>query len=397
MNNTESKNLKRGAFYFIILLGLVSLLADVTYEGARSVTGPYLGLLGASSAVVGFAAGFGEMLGYAFRLVSGYWADRTHRYWLLTIVGYALNLLAIPLLAFVGNWQVAVLLLILERLGKGLRTPARDVMLSQATKQVGRGFGFGLHEAMDQIGAVVGPVFVSIVLARNLGYRDAFLFLGIPAILAMILVVTGRFLYPRPQEFEPAYKGIETKGYSKAFWIYLGAVALIGAGYIDYPLIGYHLQQNGILQAQFIALLYSLAMGVDALSALVFGAWFDRAGVSVVGVSALIAALFSPFAFLLHVWWGPIIGMVLWGIGMGAQESVMRAALAEMIPTERRGVAYGFFNTVYGLAWFAGSFVMGIIYGFSPTLMVIVSVTLELLAALLIFVNRHSLEHGHGV
>ena len=236
MNNTESKNLKRGAFYFIILLGLVSLLADVTYEGARSVTGPYLGLLGASSAVVGFAAGFGEMLGYAFRLVSGYWADRTHRYWLLTIVGYALNLLAIPLLAFVGNWQIAVLLLILERLGKGLRTPARDVMLSQATKQVGRGFGFGLHEAMDQIGAVAGPVFVSIVLARNLGYRDAFLFLGIPAILAMILVVTARFLYPRPQEFEPAYKGIETKGYSKAFWIYLGAVALIGAGYIDYPL-----------------------------------------------------------------------------------------------------------------------------------------------------------------
>jgi len=167
-------------------------------------------------------------------------------------------------------------------------------MLSQATKQVGRGFGFGLHEAMDQIGAVAGPVFVSIVLARNLGYRDAFLFLGIPAILAMILVVTARFLYPRPQEFEPAYKGIETKGYSKAFWIYLGAVALIGAGYIDYPLIGYHLQQNGILQAQFIALLYSLAMGIDALSALVFGA----------------SALFSPFAFLLHVWWGPVIGMV---------------------------------------------------------------------------------------
>ena len=396
MNNTESKNLKRGAFYFIILLGLVSLLADVTYEGARSVTGPYLGLLGASSAVVGFAAGFGEMLGYAFRLVSGYWADRTHRYWLLTIVGYALNLLVIPLLAFVGNWQVAVLLLILERLGKGLRTPARDVMLSQATKQVGRGFGFGLHEAMDQIGAVAGPVFVSIVLARNLGYSDAFLFLGIPAVLAMILVITARFLYPRPQEFEPAYKGIETKGYSKGFWIYLGAVALIGAGYIDYPLIGYHLEQNSILQPQFIALLYSLAMGIDALAALIFGAWFDRAGVSVVGVSALIAALFSPFAFLLRAWWGPVIGMVLWGIGMGAQESVMRAALAEMIPTEKRGVAYGFFNTVYGLAWFAGSFVMGIIYGFSPMLMVTISVILELSAAFLIFINRHSLEHSHG-
>ncbi|WP_018962609.1 MFS transporter [Coprothermobacter platensis] len=383
--------LKRRAFYFIILLGFVSLLGDVTYEGARSVTGPYLDLLGASSAVVGFAVGFGEMLGYAFRLVSGYWADRTHRYWLLTIVGFALNLLVIPLLAFAGTWQVAVLLLILERLGKGLRTPSRDVMLSQATKQVGRGFGFGLHEAMDQIGAVLGPVFVSIILARNLGYNEAFLFLGIPAVLAVILIITGRFLYPRPQEFEPAYKGIATSGYTKSFWIYLVAVALIGAGYIDYPLIGFHLEQDGILQPQFIALLYSLAMGVDAIAALVFGAWFDRAGVSIVGVSALIAAFFAPLTFLINSWWGPALGMTLWGIGMGGQESVMRAALAEMIPTERRGMAYGFFNTVYGVSWFLGSFVMGIIYGHSVPLMVGVSVTLELIAAILIFINRRDL------
>lgn len=388
---SDKNTLKRRAFYFIILLGFVSLLGDVTYEGARSVTGPYLDLLGASSAVVGFAAGFGEMLGYAFRLVSGYWADRTHRYWLLTIVGFALNLLVIPLLAFAGTWQVAVLLLILERLGKGLRTPSRDVMLSQATKQVGRGFGFGLHEAMDQIGAVLGPVFVSIILARNLGYNEAFLFLGIPAVLAVILIITGRFLYPRPQEFEPAYKGIATSGYTKSFWIYLVAVALIGAGYIDYPLIGFHLEQDGILQPQFIALLYSLAMGVDAIAALVFGAWFDRAGVSIVGVSALIAAFFAPLTFLINSWWGPALGMTLWGIGMGGQESVMRAALAEMIPTERRGMAYGFFNTVYGVSWSLGSFVMGIIYGHSVPLMVGVSVTLELIAAILIFINRRDL------
>jgi MFS family permease len=392
----EKNNLKRRAFYFIILLGFVSLLGDVTYEGARSVTGPFLELLGASSAVVGFAAGFGEMLGYAFRLVSGYWADRTHQYWLLTIVGFALNLLVIPLLAFAGSWPVAVLLLILERLGKGLRTPSRDVMLSQATKQVGRGFGFGLHEAMDQIGAVLGPVFVSIILARNLGYNEAFLFLGIPAVLAVILVITGRFLYPRPQEFEPAYKGIETKGYSRAFWFYLIAVALIGAGYIDYPLIGYHLQQDGILKPEFIALLYSLAMGVDAIAALIFGAWFDRAGVSIVAVSALIAAFFSPLTFLIQSWWGPTLGMVLWGIGMGAQESVMRAALAEMIPTERRGMAYGFFNTVYGVSWFLGSFIMGIIYGYSMPAMVAVSVVLELSASAIIFANRRALGRTNG-
>lgn len=392
MNSTN--DIKKKAWLFVLLLDFISLLADITYEGARSITGPYLGMLGATSAVIGFAAGFGEMVGYLVRLASGYWADKTRRYWLLTIVGYSMNLLAIPLLAFVGKWQWAVALLILERIGKGLRTPSRDVMLSQATKQTGRGIGFGFHEAMDQIGAVTGPIIVSIVLARQLGYREAFLVLGVPALLAITLVMVARFLYPKPQEFEPAYKGVQTSGYSQAFWIYLAAVALIGAGYVDYPLIGFHLSRTGSVSASVIALLYSLAMGVDALAALAFGAWFDRVGVSVVGVSALVSALFAPLVFLVTASYGPILGMVLWGIGMGAQESVMRAALAEMVSPQRRGTAYGFFNTVYGVSWFLGSFMMGVIYQFSIPAMVSVSVILETAAALLIFLNRSKLRGG---
>ena len=146
MDNTLFKN---HALKFIILLGIVSLFADMTYEGARSITGPYLALLGASAAVVGFVAGFGELVGYALRLVSGYMADKTRRYWAMTIIGYAVNLLAVPLLALAGNWPMAAILLIAERMGKAIRTPPRDVMLSHAASQVGRGWGFGLHEAMD--------------------------------------------------------------------------------------------------------------------------------------------------------------------------------------------------------------------------------------------------------
>ncbi|MGH6852422.1 MAG: MFS transporter, partial [Methylocella sp.] len=144
---------RHSAIRFIVLLGVVSLFADMTYEGARSVTGPYLGVLGASAAIVGVVAGFGEFLGYALRLVSGYLSDRTGGYWLITIIGYGVNLLAVPLLALTGRWELAVLLIVGERAGKAIRTPARDAMLSHAGSQTGLGWSFGLHGALDQTGA----------------------------------------------------------------------------------------------------------------------------------------------------------------------------------------------------------------------------------------------------
>jgi MFS-type transporter involved in bile tolerance (Atg22 family) len=172
------------ALKFVILLGVVSLFADMTYEGARSAVGPFLGMLGASALVVGLVSGGGELVGYTLRLWSGRLADRTRQYWVITFVGYAVNLLAVPLLAFAGNWQMAALLVVLERAGKALRTPARDAMLSYATKSTGRGWGFGLHEALDQIGATVGPLVLTVVIAQSGDYRRGFLTLIIPAIAA---------------------------------------------------------------------------------------------------------------------------------------------------------------------------------------------------------------------
>lgn len=365
------------AIRFVVLLGLVSLFADITYEGARSIAGPYLALLGASGTVVGIVAGFGELIGYGLRLVSGYLSDRTRRYWVLTLVGYAINLLAVPLLALAGRWEVAAALMIAERLGKALRTPARDAMLSYATKETGRGWGFGLHEAMDQIGAVTGPVIVSVVLAARNDYPAAFAVLAIPAVLALATLLTARRLYPRPQDLEPVTPELKTTGFPRAYWIYLAAVALVAAGYADFPLIAYHFGKTSSVPATWIPLLYAVAMGVDALAALLFGRWFDRVGIRILMAVALISALFAPLVFLGDFTLA-LVGMALWGIGMGAQESILRAAVAGMVGRDRRGSAYGIFNTGYGVFWFLGSALMGVLYDVSLPALIAFSVAAQL-------------------
>ena len=341
VNENSSRKI---AFKFIILLGLVSLLADMTYEGARSITGPYLALLGASGTIVGIVAGFGELIGYALRFVSGYISDRTGRYWFITIFGYMVNLLAVPLLALAGRWEIAAALMITERIGKAIRTPSRDAMLSHATKEIGRGWGFGLHEAMDQIGAMLGPLIVAGVLFIKGGYKSSFAVLLIPALLALIVLLTARYLYPRPRDLETISVTLETKGFPKVFWIYLIAVALIAAGYVDFPLAAYHFKKASITSDNWIPIFYAIAMGVDALAALIFGRLFDRKGVSVLIFAVLASSFFAPLVFL-GGFYPALFGIALWGIGMGAQESIMRAGIADMISANKRASAYGALNT----------------------------------------------------
>lgn len=363
---------------FIILLGLVSLFADMTYEGARGITGPFLLMLGASATMVGFASGLGELSGYIIRLFSGYVADKTRRYWLITFTGYIMNLVVVPLLALAFNWQLAILLIILERIGKGFRTPARDVMLSYATSQVGHGWGFGIHEALDQVGAILGPLMVFLVLYFRGGYRTGFTFLGLPAVFAILTLVVAYFLFPSPHELEVG-RAEPLRSPGSVFWLYLGVVCLIGVGYADFPLIGYHFKNVMLFGDFMIPVLYALAMLVDALSALLFGKFFDYYGFKVMIVSVILSSLFAPLAFLGGVL-AAVFGVILWGVGMGAQESIMRAAIARIIPSDRRGSAYGIFNLLFGFSWFLGSLVMGIFYEISLLALVIFSVIMQLLA-----------------
>lgn len=370
---------KSAALRFVILLGFVSLCADATYEGARSITGAYLQVLGASGTVVGLVAGFGELIGYGLRLLIGYLSDKTGKYWGITTLGYILNTAVVPLLAFTGRWEAAAGLMMAERTGKAIRTPPRDALLSHGVSQIGRGFGFGLHEAMDQTGAVMGPLAVAAMVYFQGEYRNGFTILIVPAILGLIVLSILQFIYPNPSDFEEEIPGEKSDKLPRIFWIYLGAVAIIAAGYADFPLIAFHFQKAGIASGQTIPLFYALAMGVDAIAALIFGYLFDRIGIYILVVAALISSLFAPFVF-----WGDtrlaLLGMALWGIGMGAQESVLKAAIANIVPKSKRATAYGIFSTGYGLSWFLGSALMGVLYDHSLTTLIIFSAATQLLA-----------------
>jgi MFS family permease len=372
----------------VVLLGVVSLFADMTYEGGRSIAGPFLAHLGASATAVGVIAGLGELLGYGLRLLSGRLTDRSGQYWAITLVGYSINLLAVPALALAGRWEVAALLLMLERTGKAIRSPAKSAMLSHATHATGRGWGFGLHEAMDQTGALLGPLLVAAMLHRTGAYPAGFAVLLLPAILSLVSLLAARRLYPQPRDLEPAAVELESAGIPRRFWLYLAGAGLVAAGYADFPLIAFHFTRANVVPATWTPLLYALAMGVAALAALATGRLFDRAGLAVVAGAAVIAAGFAPLVFL-GGRTAAILGMALWGLGMGAQDSIVRAAVAEMVPRDRRGSAFGLFDTGYGVCWFLGSALMGILYDRSVGALVGFSVAAQIAAvALIILVAR---------
>ncbi|MGI8419195.1 MAG: MFS transporter [Candidatus Levyibacteriota bacterium] len=370
---------KSAAYKFIVLLGIVSLFSDMTYESARSINGPYLALLGASGTIVGFVAGAGELIGYGLRLVSGLLADKSKQYWAITFFGYFLNLLAVPLLALAGNWPVAAALMIAERAGKAMRNPPRDAMLSHATYATGRGWGFGLHAALDQIGGVSGPLLVALILFFHGSYKTTYWFLLIPAVLGLVTLFVSRYLYPRPEDLEPIGKKIQTKGFSRSYWLYLLAAGCIAAGFADFPLIAFHFQKASIASATFIPILYAIAMAMEGLTAVIFGRLYDRLGNKVLLLGAFLAAFFAPLVFLGNFTMA-IVGMILWGIGMGAQGSVLKAVISEVIPTNKRSTGFGMFDTGFGIAWFLGSVVMGILYDKSIPTLIIFSVVLQLIS-----------------
>jgi MFS family permease len=377
--NSQSQ-LKSAAFKFVIAIGIVSLFADWAYEGARSITGPYLAVLGASGALVGFIAGFGELLGYGLRIVSGKLSERTHQFWPMTLFGYTMQMTAVPLLAWAPNWQVAGLLIVAERIGKAIRNPPRDVMLSHAAKQVGLGFGFGLHEALDQLGALVGPLVIAFVLARGGDYRAAFAALLIPAILTVILIFTARLLYPKPQDLEATrVPDVHTAGLPKVFWIYLVGAALVAAGFADFSLMAFHFEKAAVIPKTWVPLFYSVAMAVSGVGSLVFGRLFDRVGIWILVPLTLIAAASAPLVFL-GGFWLALIGSALWGLGMGVHESIIPAAVATMVPQQRRPSAYGTFTAAYGVSWFIGSVIIGKLYDVSLSALIGFSVAAQLLA-----------------
>jgi MFS family permease len=394
---------KKTAFQVIMLFGLVSLFGDMVYEGARSVNGPYLKTLGANAAIVGLVAGVAEFMGYVVRLASGYFADKTRAYWLFTFLGYGL-LIVVPLLSLAGIWQVALIFIILERLGKALRSPARDTILSQATKQVGTGFGFAIAEALDQVGAVVGPlIFTVLFILLGKGdkgladYQKGYALLWIPFVLVMLSILLAYKKAPNPEVLESSLsKRPEQDKLSRVFWLYTIFSFITTLGFTNFVLIGYHFKAKNVITDAQIPLFYAIAMGVDAIAALIIGKVYDlfknkkqndKAGLSTLIIIPILSIFIPIFAFSRNYIFA-LISALIWGVVMGAHETVMKSAIADLTTLKKRGTGYGIFNTAYGLAIFIGTALLGLLYEKSIPAIIIFSVLVQFAGIFAFFLMR---------
>ncbi|MDK8276443.1 MAG: MFS transporter [Peptoniphilus duerdenii] len=381
---------------FIILFGIVSLFSDMTHEGASSLRGVYLSLLGASAGTIGFISGLGELVGYSLRYFFGELTDKTHKYWEMTIFGYVLDILAVPALAIVGKdgWIYACGLLVIQRMGKAIKKPAKDTIMSFAASQEGAGKSFAIQEMLDQIGAFLGPFFLYVVmLFKTEGttfeiYSRCFAYLAIPGAITLILLLYTKKRFPNPEHFEPEPKEYIPFKMKDSFIFYIIGISLFSFGFIDYSLIIMHISKNlnaltngfGLINMETIPLIYAGAMLVDAISALIFGIMYDNNGVKALVVSTIISAPFSLFIFGFNNIYVILLGIILWGVGMGAQESILKAAVTSVVPKSSRATGYGIFEMSFGVFWFLGSWLLGVLYDINITSLILVSMMTQLLS-----------------
>lgn len=396
----KSKKRISQAMIFIILFGIVSLFSDMTHEGASSIRGAYMSLLGASAGAIGFVSGLGELIGYSMRYVFGRLTDKTKRYWLMTIAGYVLDVLAVPALALVGEhgWIAACGLLIIQRMGKAIKKPAKDTIMSFAASQEGVGKSFGIQEVLDQIGAFLGPVLLYIVmLFKTEGstfeiYSRCFAVLAVPGAITILLLLITKYKFPNPENFEPEEKRFTPFKVKKEFIFYIAGISLFAFGFIDYSIIIMHVSKtytnisaqltetSSLVNSGTLPLLYAGAMLVDAVAALVFGLMYDKKGVKALAWSTVISAPFAILVFGTKSTSALLLGIALWGVGMGAQESILKAAVTKMVPKSSRATGYGVFECSFGVFWFLGSWLLGVLYDISIPAMIAVSVVSQLAA-----------------
>ena len=386
---------------FVVAFGVVSLLADMVYEGARSIIGPYLATLGATATVVGLVAGAGEFIGYGLRVVSGYAVRRTRHYWTWTIAGYALTVLSVPFIGVTGAIVPALLLYGTERLGKAVRSPAKDTLLSYAAARTGRGSAFGVHQALDQTGAVLGPLLLAGLLAWRAGdYTLAFGALIVPGLGVLGMLAWLRFRVPDPAVYEPVEQVEPTapgepvvrEPLPARFWQYVAAVAVLSCGVASFPLLAFHAVHTGLLDDPQVPLLFAVAMLVDGASGLVMGRVYDRRGARVL-LAVPLAAAVSVIAFtdsVVLVW----VGVAVWGVVNGVLDSTVKAVVAELVPGASRAVAFGWLALVRGLGLLVAGGVLGAAYDSSRTLLTVLVVAANAVALVALAVVLRRIERS---
>jgi MFS family permease len=371
------------AFAFVLTMGIVNLFADITYEGGASINGPFMGALGAGAAVVSITAGLGEFLGYALRSVSGYVADRTGKYWAITFVGYVINLIAVPAMALAGSWQAAAALILAERIGRALRKPTVEAMLSYTTGELGKGWVYAVNTALDETGATLGPLLLALVLALKGDYRTGYALLLVPALLALASLAAARIRFPLPSDFEEGRTALP-RGFGPAYWLYMAAAACFAGGLMSFELISYHLSTSRTVSAAWIPVLLAISTAFGVGASLVLGKLYDRIGLPVVLVAVVLSSLFSPLVFF-GGFAVVLAGMLLWGIGYATQDTLLKALIAGVLPEGRRNLAFGLFYAGYGGGWLAGSIVTGLLYERSRLALVVFAIVVQL-ASLPLFI-----------
>ncbi|HEX3005769.1 MAG TPA: MFS transporter [Angustibacter sp.] len=389
----------------IVGFGVVSLLADVVYEGARSITGPLLASLGATAVVVGVVTGAGEAAALVLRLVFGPLADRTHRYWAIAIAGYALTAVSVPLLAvtpFVGGAGLALacVLVLAERTGKAVRSPAKSTLLADAAGHVGMGRGLGVHKALDQLGAFVGPLLVSGVIAVTAAIWPAMLALAVPGIAAVALLgwMRARLDGSRRGAAEPAAADagadVPRARLPRAFYLFAASAGAVSAGLVTFGLISFHLATQHLVSVAVVPVVYAAAMGAEALAALATGYLYDRHGARVLVVLPVLVAVVPLLAFR-GVVGVVVLGVVVWGAATGLQDSTAKALVADLVDRGRRASAYGVFAAIQGGAAVAGGAVAGALYERSlGALAVVVAITQAIALVLLLASLRAHASHS---
>lgn len=408
--SNQVKNSFIPAVAVIIIFGVISMLGDVVYESARSANSQYLNLLGISAARVGLVFGIGEFLGYALRLFAGVMSDKSEKHWVFMFVGYGM-LLVVPFIGLTMNWNILVVLILMERIGKALRNPAKDTVLSAvAENQVGVGFAFGLQEALDQIGAFAGPLIFTAIFyftGKNgiAEYQSGYQSLIIPFIVLMLFLYYAYRRIRRDHLLDTVeQKDLHKEHLKPVFWIYTAFTFFCTLGFVNFSTVGYHLKANKLMSDGNITLLYSLAMLVDAVTALLVGKAYDRlkikTGKKTGGILVLAAipfiTLLLPILTLSNSTALIITGMMIFGIIMGIHETIMRSTIADITPFQKRGTSYGVFNTAYGLALLGGAALMGLLYDMNQTgLIIAFTCVVELIAIILYIKMNHMVKNSY--
>ncbi len=366
------------AFKFVLTMGIVNLFADTTYEGGASINGPFMASLGASAAAISIVAGLGEFLGYSLRSVSGYLADRTGKYWVITFIGYAINLLSIPAMALAPSWPVAAVLLIAERVGRALRKPTIEAMLSYTTGTLVKGWVYALNTALDETGATLGPLLMALVLFLNGNYRTGYALLLISSVLAISSLITARVVFPLPARLEIGHTAPE-KDFTRAYWLYMIAASFFAAGLMSFELISYHLTATHTVSQSWVPAYLAISTAFGVLASLILGKLYDLFGLPVVFGAVMVSSAFAPFVFFGNALFA-LFGLLLWGVGYATQDTLFKALIASVLPEGKRNKAFGIFYLGYAVGWLVGSITTGMLYGHSRMALVAFAMLVQLTA-----------------